>query len=350
MSHRNAPLTPEGRLRLVGSTRSPVAAEASVSRQCLGKWYARWREAGLPTPVPRSVSIYCDSAAGSRIVVLRKKKWSARRIVRELAAKDISISVATVTRWLHKLGVHRLDHLDVDGEPLRKPGKIIAHWPGHMIHIDVKKVGRIPDGGGWRIHGCQLRPGPRRSSSHRQGQSERRSTRLRLPTLRGRWVLPAGLHRGPRRRDREDRDRVPLSRPRLVHRPRRYPVHPDRDRQRLLLPRQRLHPSGVLVRLAASTDQALHAPAQRQGRALPADLGQRTALRPPLAQRSPPPRRDRHLEPALQLPSAPQRRWRQAPSLTPPDRRHQRTEQLRLQVARRAARARRWRSLLPGRR
>src|SRR5690606_22984037 len=40
-----------------------------------------------------------------------------------------------------------------DGEPLRKPGTITAHWPGHMIHLDVKKVGRIPDGGGCRIHG-----------------------------------------------------------------------------------------------------------------------------------------------------------------------------------------------------
>ncbi len=39
------------------------------------------------------------------------------------------------------------------GENNRKPGKIIARWPGHMVHLDVKKVGRIPDGGGWRIHG-----------------------------------------------------------------------------------------------------------------------------------------------------------------------------------------------------
>jgi Integrase core domain len=37
--------------------------------------------------------------------------------------------------------------------PGRIPGKIIARWPGHMAHLDVKKVGRIPDGGGWRIHG-----------------------------------------------------------------------------------------------------------------------------------------------------------------------------------------------------
>ena len=50
-------------------------------------------------------------------------------------------------------GLNRLDHLDVDGEPLRKPGKITARYPGHMIHLDVKKVGRIPDGGGWRVHG-----------------------------------------------------------------------------------------------------------------------------------------------------------------------------------------------------
>lgn len=153
----------------------------------------------------------------------------------------------------------------------------------------------------------QLRPSPRRSQGHRQGQSTRRSTRLRVPPLRGRWVLPTGLHRGPPRRDREDRDRVPLPRPRLVRRPRHHPVHPDRDRQRLLLPRQGLHPRGLLVRRTPSANQVLHAPPQRQGRAIPADPGQRTALRPPLDQRGTPTPSDRDLEPALQLPSTPQR-------------------------------------------
>jgi len=33
------------------------------------------------------------------------------------------------------------------------PGKITARWLGHMVHLDVTKVGRIPDGGGWRVHG-----------------------------------------------------------------------------------------------------------------------------------------------------------------------------------------------------
>jgi Integrase core domain len=63
-------------------------------------------------------------------------------------------SVATVTRWLHKLDLNRLDHLDADGERLRKPGKIAARYSGHMIHLNVTKVGRITDGGGWHICGA----------------------------------------------------------------------------------------------------------------------------------------------------------------------------------------------------
>lgn len=162
MTHRNAPLTPQGRLRLVLRCRhrpiAHIAAEAGVSRQCLGKWVARYREhgeAGLHdrSSAPAQRPTQTPVAVVEQIAVMRKNKWSARRIVRELAAQDIPISVATVTRWLHKLGLARLDHLDVDGEPLRRPGTIKAWWPGHMIHIDVKKVGRIPDGGGWRLDG-----------------------------------------------------------------------------------------------------------------------------------------------------------------------------------------------------
>lgn len=162
MSHRNAPLTPEGRLRLVKRCQhrpiAHVAAEAGVSRQCLGKWFARFREHGEEGLVDRSSApatrpTRTPAQVIEQIGKLRAKKWSARRITLELNQTGVVISVATVTRWLHRLGLARLDHLDADGQPLRAPGTITAHWPGHMIHVDIKKVGRIPDGGGWHVHG-----------------------------------------------------------------------------------------------------------------------------------------------------------------------------------------------------
>jgi hypothetical protein len=84
----------------------------------------------------------------------REKKWSANRITHELAELDFRINRRTVTRHLTRLGLGQRRFIDPSGHSNRKPGKIIARWPGHMAHLDVKKVGRIPDGGGWRIHGC----------------------------------------------------------------------------------------------------------------------------------------------------------------------------------------------------
>lgn len=83
----------------------------------------------------------------------RDKKWSARRIAHELQCDSIDIAVRTVTRQLQNLGLNRRRFIDPTGENNRPPRKIVAQRPGHMVHVDVKKVGRIPDGGGWRAHG-----------------------------------------------------------------------------------------------------------------------------------------------------------------------------------------------------
>jgi transposase InsO family protein len=163
MSHRNAPLTPAGRLRLVQRCRyrpiAHVAAEAGVSRQCLSKWVQRYRRDGdggledhSSAPGRRPTALAPEVVA--EIERLRRdKKWSARLIVVELAEQGHQVSVATVSRWLVRLGLNRRGWLDTDGEPLRQPGKIVARYRGHMVHLDVKKAGRIPDGGGWRVHG-----------------------------------------------------------------------------------------------------------------------------------------------------------------------------------------------------
>jgi transposase InsO family protein len=161
--HRNAPLTPAGRLRLIQRCQdrplAHVAAEAGVSRACLAKWRARYRqlgEAGLTdrsSAPARSPSQLPDDLVARIEQLRRDRKYSAARIALELGLDGHQVSVRTVGRWLARLGINHRRHLDTDGSDLRRPGKITARFPGHMIHLDVKKVGRIPDGGGWRAHG-----------------------------------------------------------------------------------------------------------------------------------------------------------------------------------------------------
>lgn len=163
MSHRNAPLTLEGRSRLVERCQhrpiAHVAAEAGVSRACLSKWVNRYRDLGEVGLVDRSSAPHrsptqIDDQVVARIAQLRvDHKWAAARIGLELRSEGTQVSTRTIGRWLVRLGLNQRRHLDTDGTVLRRPGTITARYPGHMIHLDVKKVGRIPDGGGWRAHG-----------------------------------------------------------------------------------------------------------------------------------------------------------------------------------------------------
>lgn len=163
MSHANAPLTPEGRLRLVRRCEqrplAHVAAEAGISRQCLSKWRARFDDLGEVGLLDRaSVPHASPPQLDGDVVALieswrRDHKWSARAIHLELARRGHKVSVTTVGRWLVRLGISRRRYIDPDGSTNRTSGRIIARYPGHMVHLDVKKVGRIPDGGGWRAHG-----------------------------------------------------------------------------------------------------------------------------------------------------------------------------------------------------
>ncbi len=163
MVHRNAPLPLEGRRRLVERCRTRpiahVAAEMGISRACASKWVNRYRQDGelglldrSSTPRRQPTATSADTVA--RIEDLRRtQKWSASRIAFELQDEDIKISRRTVSRHLHALGLNRRKFIDPNGDTNREPRKIIARRPGHMVHIDVKKVGRIPNGGGWRVHG-----------------------------------------------------------------------------------------------------------------------------------------------------------------------------------------------------
>lgn len=180
MPHANAPLTPAGRLRLVtrvsddGRPIAHVAAEAGIARSTLTKWVSRYRTDGSEALEDRSSS---PAMRPSRLSIeaielidrwRRDHKWSARRITAELAVHGYHCCVRTVSRWLKRLGIARRRDLDPSGESNRQPGKITARFPGHMVHLDVKKVGTIPTGGGWWAHGRGSKKALASKRAHKQ--------------------------------------------------------------------------------------------------------------------------------------------------------------------------------------
>ncbi len=130
-----------------------------ISRACASNGVARYREFGEPGLLDRpSVPHRQPTATPVEVVaqietLRREKKWSARRNALALANDGIAISVRTVSRHLAHLGLNQRRFLDPSGESNRARRRIIARWPGHMVRVDIKKVGRIPGGGGWRAHG-----------------------------------------------------------------------------------------------------------------------------------------------------------------------------------------------------
>jgi len=163
--HANAPLTAEGRRRLVarvldeGRPLAHVAAESRLARATVRKWVGRFRAEGGAALADRSSRPHrsptrTDPAVVARIEKLRRdRKLPPRLIVAELAGDGIEVSTATVHRWLRKLGISRLRDLDVTGNSHRQVRRIITDRPGQLVHLDVKKIGAIPTGGGWRVHG-----------------------------------------------------------------------------------------------------------------------------------------------------------------------------------------------------
>ena len=271
MSHRNAPCArrPAASGERCQHDRSHVAAEMGTSRACASKWVTRWRrygELGLQTGHRPHHQPEHDPGVGDRE---DRDLAAGEEVVRaadhpRAGSVGYRINRRTVTRHLSRLGLGHRRFLDPSGDNNRKPGKITARWPGHMVHLDVKKVGRIPDGGGWRIHGRDSTIiGPW------TGPRPRRNAGLSLPALHRRRVLPAGLHRAGRRREGRHRGRVPGPGKGLVRRPRHHPHPPRRHRQRRLLPRDDFAGSSAT---APGTRRSSRSPrATTEGGALPAD-------------------------------------------------------------------------------
>jgi transposase InsO family protein len=161
VTHANAPLTPTGRLRLaklIVDQEWPVRRAAErfgCSPATASKWARRYRAGELlvdRSSRPRRSPGRCPRRLERRIVALRfTRRWGPHRI-----GYHLHVPRTTVARVLTRYRMPLLAHLDqATGLPVRRPQPIRyeANAPGRLVHVDVKKLGRIPDGGGWRAHG-----------------------------------------------------------------------------------------------------------------------------------------------------------------------------------------------------
>jgi transposase InsO family protein len=164
VSHVNARLTVHGRQLIVdrvaaGRPVAHIAAELGVSRQTAYRWVGRYRAegaAGLRDRSSRPRSSPRRTSADREQEVLQARQ--ALRFGPLRIAAATGVPARTVTRILHRHQVPRLADCDpLTGTPIRASRASSNRYertsPGELVHLDVKKLGRIPAGGGWRAHG-----------------------------------------------------------------------------------------------------------------------------------------------------------------------------------------------------
>jgi transposase InsO family protein len=164
VAHANARTTVYARRLIVsrvlaGHRPGEVAKQLGVSRQTVYKWVRRWRAEGLagladrssrPHRMPRRTPVETTAA-----IVAARRAHHAGPV--RLAA-ILGIAASTIGAVLARAGMPRLADVDrLTGELLRgrrhSDRRYEREHPGELLHVDVKKLGRVPAGGGWRVHG-----------------------------------------------------------------------------------------------------------------------------------------------------------------------------------------------------
>jgi transposase InsO family protein/transposase len=162
--HANAALSLNQRRRMVvrvvehGWSLTKAAEAAEVSERTCAKWVDRYRaagEAGLRdrSSAPHSIPHRTAADRVELIELLRRLRMSGAEI-----AECLGMALSTVSAVLKRIGLGKLSRL----EPPEPPNRYQRRHPGELIHVDVKKLGRIPGGrAGHRVHGqrrLQLSP------------------------------------------------------------------------------------------------------------------------------------------------------------------------------------------------
>lgn len=178
MSHANAKLAPRGRLELArcvvddGWSLRRAAERFQVSPTTAARWASRYRRFGAadmsdrssrPLHSPRRTPTRTER----RIIKVRVlRRWGPARI-----AYLLGLHPSTVHRVLARYRLARLAWLD------RATGRVVRRYerdrPGELVHVDIKKLGKIPDGGGWRMLGRAV--GARNSQAHPAPRNKHRN-------------------------------------------------------------------------------------------------------------------------------------------------------------------------------
>ena len=258
--HANAPLGPKGRLTMVrrvveqGWSLAEAAAAAGVSDRTCSKWVGRYRaegEAGLldRSSAPRSIPHRTPDELVEVIVVLRRLRMTGAEI-----AFCLAMALSTVSAVLARVGLGKLTRL----EPPEPPNRYERRHPGELVHVDVKKLGRIPTGG--------RPPRPRPASPPAQpAQGRQDDRRLGVRARLRRRRHPPGLRRGPPRREGHHRGRLLAPRDRVLP-PSRHRRRARHERQRCLLP---LHDPRLRLPRRSASDTCAPAPTGRAPTAKP---------------------------------------------------------------------------------
>ena len=154
--HANAALSLNQRRRMVcrvveqGWSLTKAAEAAEVSERTCSKWVGRYRaqgEVGLRdrSSAPKRIPHRTPAERVEVIALLRRLRMTSSEI-----AECLGMALSTVSAVLKRIGLGKLNRL----EPLEPPNRYERRHAGELLHIDVKKLGRIPQGrAGHRVHG-----------------------------------------------------------------------------------------------------------------------------------------------------------------------------------------------------
>jgi hypothetical protein len=265
-----------------------AAERFQVSPTTAQRWADRYRtcgEAGMSdrSSCPRTSPRRAPTRTERRIIKVRVlRRWGPARI-----AHLLRLVPSTVHRVLTRYGLARLTHLDrATGRPIRRYER---DRPGELVHVDIKKLGNIPDGGGHKVLGRQAgrrtRPNAGYSYLHTAVDDHSRLAYSEIhvdekkETATAFWTrAQAFFAKAPDQR------------------------RAGPDRQRLLLPLPPLARPAHRCRDQPQTHPPLPPADQRQGRTLQPHPARRVGLRPPLPERTGAPRRLPRLAAHLQSP------------------------------------------------